>query len=77
LHIHQYDAKRLPFQRRQWFAAVAGHCDGVATFLQQTNGQHLIDQVILGQQDLETPRTATPRRLRYQLGRLVLGCLET
>ena len=46
------------------FAAVIGHLDGVTAFLQQGDGQFLVDRIVFDQEDAHPPSNHLCRRSR-------------
>jgi hypothetical protein len=52
LHVHEYQVKWLAAQGGERLLAVTGHDHGVAVLLQDAHRQLLIDDVILGEQEV-------------------------
>ena len=51
--IHQHDVERLPFQQRQGLLSGIGYGDAVPTQLQKTDGDLLVHDSVLRQQDAQ------------------------
>ena len=70
LHVHQHEVEVLRLQRGDRLSAVVGDDDRMSVLLQQADGQLLIDQAVLGQQNAaageagSTARRRLCRRLR-------------
>jgi hypothetical protein len=55
LDVHEHEIDLLPLQNRNGLAPIAGHQDRVATLLQHAQGESLVHDVVLGQQDPQFP----------------------